>query len=142
MIRFLISLLAPLQLRLLQEARSTFLKDPEALRIHYGDQDQEQEEERDGEETVANGENLGLGQEDFQEEEEDCDFVPPPHSPRNSIESSKSVRIWGRSYQSQKERINKMITDLEANPDKFHSEKLEKQATLLSSMLGISTLMK
>ena len=74
MIRFLISLPAPLQLRLSQEARSTFLKDPEALRIHYGDQDQEQEEERDGEETVANGENLGLGQEDFQEEEEDRDL--------------------------------------------------------------------
>ena len=28
-----------------------------------------------------------------------------------------------------------MIADLEANPEKFHSEKLEKQATLLSSML-------
>ena len=39
MIRFLISLPAPLQLRLWQEARCIFLKDPEALRIHYGDQD-------------------------------------------------------------------------------------------------------
>ena len=68
MIRFLISLLALLQLGLSQEARFTFLKDPEALKIHYGDQDQEQEEERDGEETVVNGENLGLGQEDFQEQ--------------------------------------------------------------------------
>ena len=80
-------------------------------------------------------ENLGLRQEDFQELEEDLDFIPPPRSPRNSIESSKSVRIRGRSYQSQKERINKMIADLEANPEKYHSKKLEKQATLLSSML-------
>ena len=74
-------------------------------------------------------------QEDFQEEE-DRDFIPsPPSSPRNSIESSKSVRIRGRSYQSQKERINKLLTDLEADPDKYHSEQLEKQATLLSTML-------
>ena len=28
-----------------------------------------------------------------------------------------------------------MIADLKANPEKFHSKKLEKQATLLSSML-------
>ena len=39
MIRFLISLLAPEQLILSQEARSTFLKDPEAVKSHYGDQD-------------------------------------------------------------------------------------------------------
>ena len=121
MMTFLMSLPACEQLILSQEARSSFLKNPEALRSHYGNQDWEQEEERDREETVNNGENLGLGQEDFQEQEEDRDFVPPPCSPRNSIESSKSVRIWGRSYQSQKERINKMIADLEANPEKFHS---------------------
>ena len=28
-----------------------------------------------------------------------------------------------------------MIADIKANSDKFHSKKLEKQATLLSSML-------
>ena len=28
-----------------------------------------------------------------------------------------------------------MISDLKANPEKYHSKKLEKQATLLSSML-------
>ena len=39
MIRFLISPLAPEQLILSQEARSTFLKDPEAVKSHYGDQD-------------------------------------------------------------------------------------------------------
>ena len=97
MMMFLMSLPAHEQLILSQEARSSFLKNPEALRSHYGNQDQEQEEERDREETVNNGENLGLGQEDFQEQEEDCDFVPPPHSSRNSIESYKSVRTLGRS---------------------------------------------
>ena len=62
----LMSLPAREQLISSQEARSTFLKNPEALRSHYGNQDQEQEEERDREETVNNGENLGLDQEDFQ----------------------------------------------------------------------------
>ena len=59
----------------------------------------------------------------------------PPRSPRNSIESSKSVRIRGRSYQTQKERINKLLSELESEPDKNHSEHLEKQATLLLNML-------
>ena len=93
MIWFLISLLAPEQLILSQEARSAFLKDPEAVKSHCGDQDPEQEENRDGDETNVYGEDNDDRQEDFQEEE-DCDFVPsPPCSPRNSIESSKSVRI-------------------------------------------------
>ena len=51
------------------------------------------------------------------------------------MESSKSVMIRGRRYQTQKERINKMIADLEADPERFHSEKLENQANLLSNML-------
>ena len=135
MIRFLISLPAPEQLILSQEARSAFLKDPEAEKNHYCVLDQEEEEEQDEDDAIVNRENNNNHQEDFQEEE-DHDFVPlPPWSPRNSIESSKSVRIRGRSYQSQKERINKLLTDLEADPDKYHSEQLEKQATLLSTML-------
>ena len=93
MIRFLISLLAPEQLILSQEARSAFLKDPEAAKTHYPVLDQEEEEERDEDNTIVNGENNNDRQEDFQEEE-DRDFIPlPPRSPRNSIESSKSVRI-------------------------------------------------
>ena len=62
-----------------QEARLSFLKDPEALRSHYRNQDQEQaDEERDREENVYSGENPRLGQEDFQEQEDDPDFVPSP----------------------------------------------------------------
>ena len=45
MIRFLISLPAPEQLILSQEARSAFLKDPEAAKAHYRVLDQEEEEE-------------------------------------------------------------------------------------------------
>ena len=52
MMAFLMSLPAREQLILSQEARSPFLKDPEALRSHYRNQDQEQaDKERDGEAT-------------------------------------------------------------------------------------------
>ena len=79
---FLMSLPAREQLILSQEARSPFLKDPEALRSHYRNQDQEQaDKERDREENVNSGENPGLGQEDFQEQEDDPDFInSPPRS--------------------------------------------------------------
>ena len=101
------------------------------------EEDQEEEEEQEGAEQniVLNGEDNGDRQEDLRDAE-DHGFIPmPPRSPRNSIESSKSVRIRGRSYQTQKQRINKLLSELEADPDKNHSEHLEKQATLLSTML-------
>ena len=55
MIRFLISLPTPEQFTLSQEARYAILKDPEAVRSHHGDQDQEQAENRDGDNTIVNG---------------------------------------------------------------------------------------
>ena len=62
MMAFLMSLPAREQLILSQEARSSFLKDPEALRCHYRNQDREQaDKERDREENVNSGENPGLG---------------------------------------------------------------------------------
>ena len=135
MIRFLISLPAPEQLILSQEARSAFLKDPEAAKAHYHVLDQEEEEERAEENIILNGENNGDCQEDLQDAK-DCDFIPiVPQSRRNSIDFFKCVRIWRRSYQSQKRRINKLLTELEANPYKYHSKQLEKQAALLSTML-------
>ena len=52
-----------------------------------------EDEDRDGYETIVNGENNDNLQEDFQEED-DRGFAPsPPRSPSNSIESYKSVRI-------------------------------------------------
>ena len=65
MIRFLISLPAPEQFTLSQEARSAFLKDPEAVRSHYGDQDQEQAEDRDRDNTIVNGQTNEDRQEDL-----------------------------------------------------------------------------
>ena len=63
MMAFLMSLPAREQLILSQEARSSFLKDPEALRSHYRNQDQEQaEDEEDGGQNDNSGENPGLGQ--------------------------------------------------------------------------------
>ena len=59
MIRFLISLPAPEQLILSQEAISAFLKDPEAAKAHYRVLDQEEEEERAKENIILNGENNG-----------------------------------------------------------------------------------
>ena len=56
MIRFLISLPAPEQLILSQEARSAFLKDPEAAKAHYHVLDQEEYEDRAEENVIVNGE--------------------------------------------------------------------------------------
>ena len=66
MMAFLMSLPAREQLILSQEAWSSFLKDPEALRSHYRNKDQEPADvERDREENVNSGENPGMGQDDF-----------------------------------------------------------------------------
>ena len=96
LIKFQLSLSAPDQLIVSQFARSAFLKDPEAWKAHYcvpGQDDQEEEEEEAKEDTVVNGENNGDCEEVLQDQE-DNNFIPmPPRSPRNSIESSKSVRI-------------------------------------------------
>ena len=79
MMAFLMSLPVREQLILSQEAKSSFLKDPEALRSHYRNQDQEEpEDEGDGGDNDNSGENPGLGQQDFQEQEDDPDFVPSP----------------------------------------------------------------
>ena len=135
LIRFLISLPAPEQLIVSLEARSAFLKNPESFKAQYSVLDQEEEEEEVEENTVINGEDNGDREDVLQDQEEQNPVPMPPHSPRNSIESSKSVRIRGRSYQKQKERINKLLSELETNPDGNHSEQLEKQATLLSNIL-------
>ena len=73
------------------------------LKAHYcipGQDDQEEQEEDEDENTVINVDDNGAGQEIPQEEEnvtlnqEENNSVPsPPRSPRNLIESSKSVRI-------------------------------------------------
>ena len=59
----------------------------------------------------------------------------PPHSPRNS-NSSKSVKIEGKSYQIRKQKINKLLSEIEEIPSQHHCKHLEKQAALLSTMLN------
>ena len=117
LIRFLISLSAPDQLIVSLEARSAFLKDPEALKAQYSVLDQEEEEEDVEENTVINGEDNGDREEVLQDQEDQNPVPTPPSSPRNCIESSQSVWIRGRSYQTYKERINKLLSKLETNPD-------------------------
>merc|ERR1712030_293438 len=56
-------------------------------------------------------------------------------SPPNSLASSKTTKLKGRSYQARKKRINNLLDDVEADSPSNHSEHLEKQASLLSSML-------
>ena len=63
-------------------------------------------------------------------------FVPSlTHSPRNLLISSKSIKIEGNSYQIRKQKINRLLSEIEGNSSQHHSEHLEKQAALLSTML-------
>ena len=62
---------------------------------------------------------------------EDNHIPSPRNSPRNSLTSSKSVKIDGKTYQVRKQRINRLLQDIEENALQNHSEHLEKQATLL-----------
>ena len=65
MIRFLISLPAPEQLILSQEARSAFLNDPEAVKAHYHVLDQEEEEEWAKENIILIGEAMVIAEKIF-----------------------------------------------------------------------------
>ena len=59
----------------------------------------------------------------------------PQGSPRNSIQSSKSVIICGKNYQARKARITRLVENIESDPEAVHSENLEKQANLIGSLL-------
>ena len=48
---------------------------------------------------------------------------------------SKSLKIEGKSYQIKKQRINRLLSEIEENSLLHHSEHLEKQAALLAMML-------
>ena len=73
LIKFLISLSAPEKLIVSQEAQSTFLKNPEALKAHYcvPTQDDDEEQEEEDAETVVppHGENPEGAQGEKYEEE-------------------------------------------------------------------------
>ena len=118
--RFFISLPAADQAIVSLEARTAFLKSPTVWQAGYCnlDQDNDQEDQEDDEETVIGQQGAGQdtphAEEGVHNEEQETNSN---QSPRNSIESSKSVRIRGRSYQTQKQRINKLLSKLESDPD-------------------------
>ena len=101
--QFIVSLPAPEQIYMVQEAMLPFLKNLDTIKAHFvaksignaGDQ-----EEEDDTNTVINGGDNGADEEVPQDEENNIlnqggdNYVPSPsRSPRNFIESSKSVRI-------------------------------------------------
>ena len=113
------------------------LKDLDAVKAYVaaqaigkaGDQDNE-----DDINTAINGEDNGAGNEIPQEEENnvlnqgDVNPVPtPPCSPRNSRGSSKSLKIEGKSYQIRKQKINRLLSEIEENSLLHHSEHLESR---------------
>ena len=63
-------------------------------------------------------------------------MLSPPNLPRNLLVTSKSVKIERKSYQIRKQKLNKLLSEVEENSLVHHSEHLEKQAALLLSMLN------
>merc|ERR1712082_169588 len=137
---FITSLQAHEQIYIVQEAILLFHKNLEAIKAYCdaqainNGQDTEDTNANDlGEATRVNPEDqehniLNLG--------EDNHISSPRNSPRNSLTSSKSVKIDGKAYQVRKQRINKLLQDIEENASQNHSKHLDKQATLLSNMLN------
>ena len=142
--RFVNSLPAREQILIVQEAILPFLKNLDTIKAYCAEnpagipEDQEEEDDRD---TIVNGGENGANGEVPEGEENnvlnpggDNQIPTPPGSPRNSIESSRSVRIRGKRYQIQKERINKLLSQLELDSDNNHSEHLKEQTIILSDM--------
>jgi len=139
---FITSLPAHEQIYIVQEAILPFHKNLEALKAYCAalsignGQDTEHNENTD-----ANG--LGGAARENPEDQEHNILNPggdnlapsPQNSPRNSLTSSKSLKIDGKSYQVRKQRINRLLQDIEENVLQNHSEHLEKQAALLSTIL-------
>ena len=108
LIKFLLSLPAPEQVILSQEAENVFLKNLDTLKVHYqarGQDDQEKEEE--DARTIINNETPppahtplhNEDQEDTQSEENLEALNTSTHSsPGQSLASSKTVKLKGKSY--------------------------------------------
>ena len=133
---FITSLPAHEQRYIVQEAILPFHKNLEDIKAYCDAQ------------VIDNGQNIedananGLGEaarrnpEEQDHQGEDNNVPSPRNSPRNSSTSSKTVKIEGKTYQVRKQRINKMLQDIEENASQNHSEHLEKQATLFSNLLN------
>merc|ERR1712082_427826 len=137
---FITSLQAHEQIYIVQEAILLFHKNLEAIKAYCDAQ--AINNGQDTEDTNANGleEATRVNPEDQEQNilnpERDNHVPSPCNSPRNSLTSSKSVKIDGKTHQVRKQRINRMLQDIEDNASQNHSEHLEKQATLLSNLLN------
>ena len=130
---FYLTLTAAEKATVSQLAQTVFLKNPREWIPQNRNTDQNNDQE-EGETNDAE-EQENLENNDEQREDAAGSIHTPNRSPRNSIQSSKSVMIRGRNYKTRKERISKLIDSIESDPDGVHSENLEKQATVLNSML-------
>merc|ERR1712240_520485 len=131
---FVISLPAYEQPLMVKEFTLPFLKNLKAIRsycVRNPTGNPEGQEEEDDMETIVNGRNNAAGENPEGQRDtsggNDPDFVPRT-SPRNSLTSSKSLKIQGKSYQIKKQRIDKLLIEIEENSSLHHSEHLEKQA--------------
>ena len=129
LIKFMVSLPAPKQLLLAEEASLPFLKNIDIIKKHTAAKAtgaNEEQGEEDDTNTVINDDDSGNDNEvpiinnPTGDNSEDPlvnaggDNVVPtlPPSPRNSYGSSKSLRIGGKSHRAKKERINKLVFEL------------------------------
>ena len=121
---FITSLLAHEQIYIVQEAILPFHKNLDAIKAYCAAQStgnvDGQDREND-ENTDANGLG-GAARENPEDQEHNIlnpggdNLVPSPqNSPRNSLTSSKSLKIDGKSYQVRKQRINRLLLEIEEN---------------------------
>merc|ERR1711989_52547 len=137
---FITSLPAHKQIYIVQEAILPFHKNLEAIKAYCDAQAIDNGQDTEDTNTNGLGEASRVNHEDQEHNilnpGEDNHIPSPRNSPRNSLTSSKSVKIDGKTYQVKKQRINRLLQDIEENASQNHSEHLEKQATLLSTMLN------
>ena len=126
---FYLALPAADKAKVSQTAQTVFLRNPAEWIPPNLDQADEQDEQTSDTEDDTAGNNAE------QEGDTAGNNTNAQRSPRNSIESSKSVVLRGRNYQARKERISALIQSIELDPEGIHSENLEKQTTILNSML-------
>ena len=139
---FVISLPAHEQPYIVQESILPFLKNLEAIKAYCDrnpNSNPDDQEEEDDTNTIINGGNNAAEENPDGQEGNPGDDDPnysPRQSPRNLLTSSKSLKIEGKSYQIKKQRIDKLLNEIEENSSLHHSEHLEKQAARLPTMLN------
>ena len=126
---FVISLPAHEQPYIVQESILPFLKNLEAIKAYCdrspnGNPDYQEEE--DDTNTVINGGN-NAAEENPDGQEGNPGDDDPNYSPRQSLTLSKSLKIEGKSYQIKKQRIDKLLMEIEENSLLHNSEHLEKK---------------